>query len=242
MTLAEEKGLAVYRRRKNGMWLVASRELARATAHEHSNIMSAARLAERELGLTGALVWGSYEPRRSNGRAYPCCWIPREVLAAIRLHNVPGCRVVPEIIAEYLRLLDMHEAAQPARVCGRPSPAWSEAPAEPAPDSAPTKQSLADIRPPDPEPANWHEPAMSEDEAAALLADKLAKSWLINCAVERIVGADLPHSLRADLQRWNAERCRLLYDWLRARGGSWAEANQIFTTMPTGTVGRVECR
>ena len=34
----------------------------------------------------------------------------------MRLHNVEGCRIVRQVMAEYLRLLDMHEAAQPARV------------------------------------------------------------------------------------------------------------------------------
>lgn len=115
-TLGEELGLTVYRHRRTGVWTVPSRELARVTAHEHYNILGAARLAERELGLSHALIWGSYAIRRAGNRLAPCCWIPRDVLAQMRLHNVKGCRYVRDVMAEYLRLLDMHEAAQPAQV------------------------------------------------------------------------------------------------------------------------------
>ena len=115
-TLGEELGLTVYRHRRTGVWTVPSRELARVTAHQHYNILGAARLAEGELGLSNALIWGSYMIERAGNRLAPCCWIPRDVLAQMRLHNVKGCRYVRDVMAEYLRLLDMHEAAQPARV------------------------------------------------------------------------------------------------------------------------------
>lgn len=134
-TLAERLGLSVRRQRSTGRWMVSSREVARATAHRPSNITRAARLAERELGLTGTLVWGEYISSNQNKKRVRYCYIPRAVLAQMRLHNVAGCGHVREVMAEYLRLLDEHEAQHPV---------------EPAPDSA--------IRPPDPEPAGTLEP------------------------------------------------------------------------------------
>lgn len=132
--LVERLGLSVRRHRSTGRWMVSSRELARATAHKPSNIARAARVAERELGLTGSLVWAEYVSNNQNKRRVPYCWIPRAVLGQMRLHNVTGCWHVREIVAEYLRLIDARE----------------ERPAEPAPDS--------EIRPPDPEPALTLEP------------------------------------------------------------------------------------
>jgi hypothetical protein len=208
--------LIVFFERKHKRWVVRSRDLAVHTAHEHFNILGAVRVAEAEMaaaGLRSPVIWGQYLAR--NRRWNPACQIPLEVLRRIRLHNVPGCRRVPEVLAEYVRLLEEREM-----------------PAEPAPDS--------EIRPPDPEPAETLEPAI---DTAAELGRRLSGSWLINSAVERLVHADeMSDRLRDDLKRWNSERCRLLYEWVLARRGSWAEANQIFTTIPTGTVGRVECR
>lgn len=130
MTLGERLGLSVSRHRRTGRWMVSSHKMARATAHRPSNITKAAKLAAREAGLEDALVW---DDRLVNSRRVRVCWIPREVLEQMRLHNVPRCWIVRDIIAEYVRLLEMHEAA------------------EPAPD--------IEIRSPDPEPAETLKPA-----------------------------------------------------------------------------------
>ena len=193
MTLGEQLGLSVYRYQKTGVWAVPSRQLARATAHEHSNIMGAARLAEQELGVEGVLIWGEWFPRGKQ-RGFPCCWIPREILLQMRLHNVPGCRIVRDIIAEYARLLEMHEAAQPAH-----DPVVI--PAEPAPDTA--------IAPPDPEPAETLKPA-----------PPWQVSVRITDAVELLGKTDAPRDAVEIIKRWDVDR---RWEALRGQARSWSD-------------------
>jgi hypothetical protein len=132
---------AVFLHKTSGRWTVASRELAALTAHEHGNIMSAVRLAVKELeerGASGEVFWTMYFCRRT-GRYFPCCHITREVMVQLRLHNVQGCRTVRDVVAEYIRLLDEKEAE-------RLEPAKTEIPeeaAEPAPDA---ESLLAEVR------------------------------------------------------------------------------------------------
>lgn len=226
--LGEMMRLTVFRHRETGVWTVPSRELARVTAHRHYNITTAARKAERELGMTGALIWGTYVARQQNKRIHPCCWIPREVLAQMRLNNLAGCRIVPQIIEEYLRLLDMHEAAQPAWPRPKPLPGlqaheqppgcverplleqWAERPrtrpANPAPDTA--------IRPPDPEPAETLVPA-----------PPWQVSWRITEAIDLLTKAGAPDDAVRRMKGWNDDR-----RWrdLQERAKSWADVDRLY--------------
>jgi hypothetical protein len=221
---------AVFLHENSGRWTVASRELAALTAHDHGNIMSAVRLAVEELeerGASGEVFWSVYFCRR-NGRHFPCCRITREVMAQIRLHNVPGCRTVRDVVAEYIRLLDEKEAE-------RLEPAETEIfDAEPAPDS--------EIRPPDPEPDNVFELVPKQRVDAAGQEDDPRYSWLTNAAVESMIKREMPESLRAEIVAWNGQRCLALFTMLVQRGTPATEAAQVFSTLPYGTLGRAECR
>jgi hypothetical protein len=135
--------LVVFFERKHKRWVVRSRDLAVHTAHEHFNILGAVRVAEAEMtavGLRSTVIWGQYLAR--NRRWNPACQIPLEVLRRIRLHNVPGCRRVQQVLAQYVRLLEEREP-----------------PAEPAPDS--------EIRPPEPEPAGLFDAVEPPGDPAA---------------------------------------------------------------------------
>lgn len=236
---------AIFVHRRSGLWVVPSRDLAVLTAHTHSSILKAVRKAEAlDPGLARAIFWSRYEGTH-RGRLWPCCYLARPALAATfrNLHNVPGCRDAKAVLAAYLELFDQYERGRHAAAVALDALVEEMAEAapllaEPAPDEA--------ILPPDPEPADTLEPVPelrpSGAGSEAELGRLLASSWLINEAVERLASADMPHRLRDDLDRWNAERCRRLYEGLLLNGGSWAEANQIFATVPTGTLGRVECR
>jgi len=211
--LVEQLGLVVFRHRETGVWGVPSRELARVTAHKHYNILAAARKAEREMDVGRVLIWGTYVAQQQNKRVHPCCWIPREVLARMRLNNLAGCRIVPEIIGEYLRLLDMHEAAQPAN----PRTPWlklfrERQAAETAPETAPDSE----IRPPDPEPADTLLPA-SEGWV----------SWEIKRAIELLAGHGAPDEAIRRLERWNNDR-----QWfeLQKRAQSWTQVHALYAT------------
>jgi hypothetical protein len=119
MTLAEELNLRVVLHRATGRWMVSSLQLARATSHRPTNITRAALVAEQELGLSDALVWAVHE---KNGRRYRFCWIPGYVLAHMRLHNVPPrCVIVPEVLAEYQRLI-VERAGPPPEPAPEPKP------------------------------------------------------------------------------------------------------------------------
>jgi hypothetical protein len=224
-------GLFVVPHKKSGRWTVPSRELARATAHEHGNILGAVRLAEQEIGPGGEVFWSEYISRNSNSRVYPCCYITREVMAQIRLHNVPGCSTVREVIDEYLRMLDEKEAEQAA---ARKS--WDDRfreIAEPAPDS--------EIRPPDPEPHNVFE-LVPKQRGDAVPEDDPRQSWLINAATEALIKVTMPDVLRSEIVSWNADRCNALFKVLVQRGTPATEAAQVFSTLPYGTMGREKSR
>lgn len=196
---------AVFPHKTSGRWTVASRELAALTAHLHSNILGAVRLAEQglaESGSSGGVFWSQYYSRKS-GRWFPCCHITREVMAQIRLHNVPGCRNVRGVLDEYIRLLDERENPRHDDVAALVA-------AEPAPDS--------EIRPPDPEPAETLEtvPPLPAEKVTA----HLSMSWLIDQAVARNALVDMPERLLADLIDWNKQRRQQLFLSLFKPGGA----------------------
>lgn len=205
--------LEVFFSRNYGRWVVRSRDLAETTAHEHSNIMQAIKLAAdmfaKVYGKPGAVFWGEWWSEKTK-RTYPACFVTREVLEFVRLHNVPDCWYVRDVLDGYLSLLAEREAADGS------APA---APAEVAPDM--------EIRPPDAEPAGLF-------DAVQQPAD-LAPSWEINAWIEGLTTrAGLPLYMSQDLMRWNKARCDAAFEELYRTGGTWGAAEAIYSTRGPG--------
>lgn len=242
----------IYPARRMGKYAVYSLELAACIAHRHGNVLKAIRKVENRPELAGEFYATERKPERGGMR--PCYGIGRRGLIAMfeHLHNLPPrCPDIGAVLARYLDLFAAvgdFETAEPEQPEPEPVPEpepeasmglyeeWSARSAEKRTERA--ARDAAKPAEPEPSPADTCEPEYDEpfytiDERRRERAERLARSWLTNCAVERLTAdPDIWHSLRDELHRWNSERCRLLYEGVLARGGSLTDAQQIFATRP----------
>lgn len=224
-----------------GGWRVASFELAPQIAHIHANVLKAVRAAEQDnasLRVQGHILPSHYQGPH-NKRLLPCRLLSRVGLIATfeHLHSVPACPKIRTVLAEYLCQFDEKEAAERRsglavqdilneeleRLANGVLPAF----AAPAPDSAPTKQSLADIRLPDPETDDLSDQAELGRLFAAIPPPA---SWEINAAVLTLERAGMDRSTFNVVDDWNRRRL----EGLLGSAQSWAEVGALYSAKDPG--------
>lgn len=230
----------VFTHRRTGCFVVASRELAAMTAHNHSDIMRHVRTVAAVPKLAGGVFWHEYAARRS-GRIYQCAHLAKDALIGVfnLMHNVPGCRNIRAVLDTYLQMIDKREAEQRAKQVAerqaegdrlgrearasledlqRSRPKFDQAVKRYLEHVEQRKLALpapdSEIRPPDPEPADTLEPIPPPE------------SWEINYAIKVLERGGLPVPVLTVINHWNAVR----RERLQAEARSWTDVGKIYAT------------